>query len=176
MTAFPIIETKEGEIATYIPTNLISITDGQVFFDAKLFANGYFPAIDITRSVSRVGGRASHPNVKNEAGRMKLDYMQFLDLEVFTKFGAKLDKDLQDRIHRGYILREIFKQDRLSPLPIEYQLAWLIAYNDHLFDDRKLEEIPDILKRIRQDITSCNLNLSSPREQWLSFVQACLRL
>lgn len=176
MTALPIIETKEGEIATYIPTNLISITDGQIFFDAKLFSGGFFPAIDITKSVSRVGGRAQHPNVKNEAGRMKLDYMQFLDLEIFTRFGAKLDEEMQKRIHRGRILREIFKQDRLSPLPINYQLAWLISYNDHLFDDCKLEDVPMNLKKIEQGLTNCNLTLSSPREQWVSFVKSCLNL
>ena len=109
MTALPIIETKEDEIATYIPTNLISINDGQIFFDAKLFSAGFFPAIDITTSVSRVGGRAQHPRIKDEAGRMKFDYMQFLELEIFTRFGAKIDKEMQKRVHRGRILREIFK-------------------------------------------------------------------
>ncbi len=174
MTALPIIETKEGEIATYIPTNLISINDGQIFFDATLFSGGFFPAIDITKSVSRVGGRAQHERIKDEAGRMKLDYMQFLDLEIFTRFGAKLDKEMLQRVHRGRILREVFKQDRLSPLPIEFQLSWLIAYNDHLFDDYPLEAIPIQLKNIEKGLTQCHLSLSSPREQWLAFVKSCL--
>ena len=172
MTALPIIETKEGEIATYIPTNLISINDGQIFFEAKLFSGGFFPAIDITKSVSRVGGRAQHQRIKDEAGRMKLDYMQFLDLEMFTRFGAKLDKEMLQRVHRGRILREIFKQDRFTHLPIEFQLAWLIAYNDHVLDDYPLEVIPIQLKNIEKGLTQCHLSLSSPREQWVAFVKS----
>lgn len=174
MTALPIIETKEGEIATYIPTNLISITDGQIFFDEKLFSSGFFPAIDITKSVSRVGGKAQHSNIKNEAGRMKLDYMQFLDLEIFTRFGAKLDVAMQKQIKRGKILREILKQDTLSPLPIEFQLAWLIAYNDGLLDEVKIEEIPSILSIIQNEIHNIDLTLSSSREQWVDTVKTWL--
>ena len=170
MTTLPIIETKEGEIATYIPTNLISITDGQIFFDEKLFSSGFLPAIDITKSVSRVGGKAQHPQIKKEAGRMKLDYMQFLDLEIFTRFGAKLDAKMQKQIQKGRILREILKQDRLSPLPIEFQQAWLIAYNDGLLDSLDLEEIPPVLKKIEQELKKSNLSLGSPREQWRNTV------
>ena len=114
MTALPIIETKEGEIASYIPTNLISITDGQIYFDTSLFSSGFLPAIDVTRSVSRVGGKAQPPEIKEEAGRMKLDYLQFLELEVFTRFGAKLERSMQKKIEHGRILREILKQDRVG--------------------------------------------------------------
>lgn len=166
MTALPIIETKEGEIATYIPTNLISITDGQIYFDEKLFASGFLPAIDITKSVSRVGGKAQHLQIKKEAGRMKLDYMQFLDLEVFTRFGAKLDMKMQKQIKRGRILREVFKQDRFSPLSIEFQLAWLIAYNDGMFDEMKLEDIRPRLITLREKLEDSNLTLSNSRELW----------
>jgi F-type H+/Na+-transporting ATPase subunit alpha len=91
MTALPIVETKEGEIAAYIPTNLISITDGQIYLDKRLFASSILPAIDVTRSVSRVGGKGQHQRIKEKAGRMKLDYLQFLELEVFTKFGSRLE-------------------------------------------------------------------------------------
>ena len=115
MTALPIIETKEGEIASYIPTNLISITDGQVYFDSALFSSGFLPAIDVTRSVSRVGGKAQPPEIKEEAGRMKLDFLQFLELEVFTRFGAKLESSMQKKIEHGGVLRQVLKQDRLSP-------------------------------------------------------------
>ena len=101
MTALPIIETKEGEIASYIPTNLISITDGQMYFDSSLFSSGFLPAIDITRSVSRVGGKAQPPEIKSEAGKMKLDYLQFLELEVFTRFGAKLEPSMRNKIAKG---------------------------------------------------------------------------
>ncbi|HGF1595692.1 F0F1 ATP synthase subunit alpha [Legionella waltersii] len=174
MTALPIIETKEGEIATYIPTNLISITDGQLFFDEQLFSCGFLPAIDITKSVSRVGGKAQHPQIKKEAGRMKLDYMQFLDLEIFTRFGARLDARMQHQIHKGRILREILKQDRLSPLPIEFQLAWLIAYNEGLFDEMNLETITPALKKIERAIKKDTLSLESPREEWLNAVSTWL--
>ena len=176
MTALPIIETKEGEIATYIPTNLISITDGQIFFDEKLFSSGFLPAIDITKSVSRVGGKAQNPQIKREAGRMKLDYMQFLELEIFTRFGAKLDPKMQTQIQSGRILREILKQDRLSPLPIEFQQAWLIAYNDGLFERVKFEDIPLALTKIAQEIKKSSLSLVSQREEWSNAVKGWLDL
>lgn len=174
MTALPIIETKEGEIATYIPTNLISITDGQIFFDENLFSSGFFPAIDITKSVSRVGGAAQDQSIKNEAGRMKLDYMQFLDLEIFTRFGVKLDAVMQKQITRGKILRELLKQDTLAPLPIQFQLAWLIAYNDGLLDDVKTEEVAAMLGVIEQEVKNTALTLSSTREQWQEAVKSWL--
>jgi F-type H+-transporting ATPase subunit alpha len=166
MTAIPIIETKEGEIASYIPTNLISITDGQVYFDAFLFSSGILPAIDITRSVSRVGGRAQPVEIKNEAGRMKLDYLQFLELEVFTRFGAKLEASIQKKIARGRILREILKQDRLAPIPVEGQMAWLVAFNEGFFDDmdpaRARAEADAIVRRAGD----AKLPLSAPRDDW----------
>ncbi|HSN33018.1 MAG TPA: F0F1 ATP synthase subunit alpha, partial [Ideonella sp.] len=112
LTALPIIETKEGEIASYIPTNLISITDGQIYLDERLFAGGFLPAIDIGRSVSRIGGAAQPPALKREAARMKLDYLQFLELEVFTRFGARIEPSVRDKIARGRVLRELLKQDR----------------------------------------------------------------
>ncbi|MCW8820598.1 MAG: F0F1 ATP synthase subunit alpha, partial [Sulfurovum sp.] len=91
MTALPLVETEEGEIAAYIPTNLISITDGQIYLNRSLFAAGILPAVDVPLSVSRIGGKAQHPRIKEEAGRMKLDYLQFLELEVFTRFGTKME-------------------------------------------------------------------------------------
>ena len=145
MTALPIIETKEGEIASYIPTNLISITDGQMYLDSSLFASGFLPAIDITRSVSRVGGKAQMPDIKREAGRMKLDYLQFLELEVFTRFGAKLDPAMQKKITRGRVLRELLKQDRLSPVSVQGQMAWLTAFNQ---GDLDAVAIADVKKKL----------------------------
>lgn len=141
MTALPIIETKEGEIASYIPTNLISITDGQIYFDSGLFSSGFLPAIDITRSVSRVGGKAQPAEIKSEAGRMKLDYLQFLELEVFTRFGAKLEASMQKKITRGRVLRELLKQDRLAPLTLSNQMAWLTAFNQGVFDSIPVNEV-----------------------------------
>lgn len=166
MTALPIIETKEGEIATYIPTNLISITDGQIFFDENLFSSGFMPAIDISKSVSRVGGKAQHPAIKKEAAKMKYDYLQFLELEIFTRFGAKIEASIQKRIQRGRILREILKQDRFALLPIEFQMAWMIAFNEGLFDEIALENIKNTLQVIEDKVNLSDLTLSSDREQW----------
>ena len=104
-TALPIAETQAGNLTAYVPTNLISITDGQVYLDQDLFAGGFRPAIDIATSVSRIGGRAQHPAIKREAGRMKLDYLQFLELESFTRFGAKLEPAMEAAIRTISSLR-----------------------------------------------------------------------
>ncbi|MGD2139269.1 MAG: F0F1 ATP synthase subunit alpha [Burkholderiales bacterium] len=166
MTALPIVETKLGEIAAYIPTNLISITDGQVYLEQSLFSSGFRPAIDIARSVSRIGGQAQHPRIKEEAGRMKLDYLQFLELEVFTRFGARLEASMEKTIRRGRLLREILKQDRLTPLPAIYQMAWLVAFNDGLLDDRDPDTIHSALETLDEAIRDSSLNLDSPRDEW----------
>ncbi|MGD2167527.1 MAG: F0F1 ATP synthase subunit alpha, partial [Gammaproteobacteria bacterium] len=166
MTAFPIVETNEGEIAAYIPTNLISITDGQIYLERDLFSGGFRPAIDIARSVSRIGGAAQHPRIKEEAGRMKLDYLQFLELEVFTRFGARLEASMEAAISRGRSLREILKQERLAPLPAEFQLAWLTGFNDRLFAEIEAEDLPDVLAMLLQHVERSDLTLDSPREQW----------
>ena len=166
MTALPIIETQQGEIADYIPTNLISITDGQIYLDQELFVAGLRPAIDIARSVSRIGGRAQHARIKEEAGRMKLDYLQFLELEVFTRFGAKLETTMEAAIKRGRILRELLKQGRLLPLSIEFQLAWLIAFNEGLFLDIETEYLPALLKSLEAKVSLSTLTLDSPRDEW----------
>ncbi|MGB5455676.1 MAG: F0F1 ATP synthase subunit alpha [Gammaproteobacteria bacterium] len=174
MTALPIVETQLGEIAAYIPTNLISITDGQIYLDRSLFAGGFRPAIEIARSVSRIGGQAQHPRVKEEAGRMKLDYLQFLELEVFTRFGARLEASMEAAIHRGRVLREILKQDRLSPLPVTSQLAWLVAFNDGHFETVEIDTIAALLKVIEGAVRHSTLSLDSPREEWSAAVVSWL--
>jgi F-type H+-transporting ATPase subunit alpha len=175
MTALPIVETLQGEIAAYIPTNLISITDGQIYLDRDLFAAGFRPAIDIARSVSRIGGRAQHPRIKDEAGRMKLDYLQFLELDVFTRFGARLEASMQAAIRHGRVLREILKQDRLEPLAVRHQLAWLVAFNDGAFDEVELAQIPARLEALQQAVDGSELNLDSPRQQWSEVVAGWLQ-
>jgi F-type H+-transporting ATPase subunit alpha len=170
MTALPIVETNLGEIATFIPTNLISITDGQIYLDSGLFTAGFRPAIDIARSVSRIGGRAQHPRIKEEAGRIKLDYLQFLELEVFTRFGARLEASMEAAISRGRILREILKQDRLAPLPATFQMAWLVAFNDGRFDKLEMKAIPGVLETLQQKILHTTLTLDDDREEWSSAV------
>ena len=170
MTALPIVETKQGEISAYIPTNLISITDGQLYLERELFSAGFRPAIDITRSVSRIGGKAQHRCIKKEAGRMKLDYLQFMELEAFTRFGARLESSIEAAINRGRILREILKQDRLEPLPITFQMAWMVAFNNSLFDEIKPEQVPSLLKTLIKKLEQSSLTLDSSREEWLSAV------
>lgn len=168
MTALPIVETKQGEISAYIPTNLISITDGQIYLDQKLFAGGMLPAIDVTRSVSRIGGKAQHPAIKKEAGRIRLDYLQFLELEAFTRFGTRLEPAMEAKLNRGRILRKIMVQDRLSPVSARGQLAWLIAYNASLLDALPIKQIAAALQQLEQGADHSGLALDAPREQWLA--------
>jgi F-type H+-transporting ATPase subunit alpha len=170
MTALPIVETQLGEIAAYIPTNLISITDGQLYLDHSLFVSGFRPAIDIARSVSRIGGQAQHPRIHEEAGRMKLDYLQFLELDIFTRFGARLESSMEATIHRGRLLREIFKQERFSPLPEVFQMAWLVAFNDGHFEKTDPDTISALLATLEKPARLTTLNLDAPREEWSSVV------
>ncbi len=174
MTALPIVETQLGEIAAYIPTNLISITDGQLYLDRRLFISGFRPAVDIALSVSRVGGQAQPARIKEEAGRMKLDYLQFLELEVFTRFGARLEGAMEVSIQRGRLLREILKQDRLSPLPAVFHMAWLVAFNDGLFDHAQPDDIPALLSLLEKSASLTTLNLDTPREEWSAAVTGWL--
>nr|WP_319537116.1 F0F1 ATP synthase subunit alpha [uncultured Vibrio sp.] len=166
MTALPIVETNQGEIADYIPTNLISITDGQIYLDRGLFSAGFRPAIDIARSVSRIGGQAQHPRIKEEAGSMKLHYLQFLELESFTRFGARLEASMEQAIQRGLVLREILKQEQFSPLHETFQLAWLVAFNDGHFKNCERKEVASRLDILQQEVKSSGLTLDSPKEEW----------
>ncbi|BCN94090.1 ATP synthase subunit alpha 1 [Thiomicrorhabdus immobilis] len=175
MTALPIIETQQGEIAAYIPTNLISITDGQIYLTRDLFVSGFRPAIDIGRSVSRIGGRAQHGRIKEEAGRMKLGYLQYLELEVFTRFGARLEGSMEKTIHRGRMLRELLKQKHLSPKSIEFHLAWLIAFNDDLLLNKPVESLEAILDEFEEQVVKSALTLDSPRADWLTALTGWLK-
>jgi F-type H+/Na+-transporting ATPase subunit alpha len=127
LTALPIIETKAGDISAYIPTNVISITDGQVFLESDLFYSGVRPAINVGNSVSRVGGAAQIKAMKSVAGTLKLDLAQFRDLEAFATFGSELDKSSQAQLDRGYRLTELLKQGLNSPMPVEEQVFVIYA-------------------------------------------------
>jgi F-type H+-transporting ATPase subunit alpha len=175
MTALAVVETRMGEIASYIPTNLISITDGQIYLDQHLFSAGFLPAIDISRSVSRIGGTVQPAAIQREAGRMKLDYLQFLDLEVFTRFGARLEAGMDAKLRRGRILRELLQQDRLDPVPIRLELAWLLAFNDGLFEGVAIEDIPALSTRLRRRVEACTLTLDDARGTWLEAVRDWMR-
>jgi F-type H+-transporting ATPase subunit alpha len=168
LTALPIVQTEEGEIAAYIPTNLISITDGQIYLDRRLFASGVLPAVDVALSVSRIGGKAQHPRIKQEAGTMKLGYLQFLELEVFTRFGTKLEAAAEAKIARGRLLREILKQERLSPLPPAFQLAWMTAYNAGLLAGLEARDLPAALKHIQSGLADEGLGPDTPRDVLLA--------
>jgi F-type H+-transporting ATPase subunit alpha len=127
LTALPIIETKAGDISAYIPTNVISITDGQVFLESDLFYSGVRPAINVGNSVSRVGGAAQIKAMRSVAGTLKLDLAQFRDLESFATFGSELDKSSQAQLDRGYRLTELLKQGLNAPLPVEEQCIAIYA-------------------------------------------------
>jgi F-type H+-transporting ATPase subunit alpha len=127
LTALPIIETQAGDVSAYIPTNVISITDGQIFLETNLFNSGIRPAINVGISVSRVGGSAQIKSMKKVAGTLKLDQAQFRELEAFAKFGSDLDAATKLTIDRGRKNQEILKQDQYAPVPVEEQVAIITA-------------------------------------------------
>ena len=174
MSALAIVETQQDELAAYIPTNLISITDGQIYFDHKLFAAGILPAIDVPHSVSRIGGQAQDSAIKHEAARMKLDYLQFLELEIFSHFGSKLESGVQQRLSRGRLLRNILKQDVQSPLSPKAHMAWLVAFNDGFFDSLSPDDVAQALENLVSSADESSLTFSSPREEWAAQVKGWL--
>ncbi|MFA7415489.1 MAG: F0F1 ATP synthase subunit alpha [Rhizobium sp.] len=174
MTALPVVATQQGEIAAYIPTNIISITDGQIYFDSKLFASGILPAIDISRSVSRIGGAAQHKAVKTAAARIRLEYLQFLEMELFARFGTKLEKGVEEKLKRGRLLREILKQDRLSPLNERQHLAWLTAYGEGLLDPFPPSQAAARLPSLYEAVELAGLSLDDPKERWRDVLEAAL--
>jgi F-type H+-transporting ATPase subunit alpha len=127
ITALPIVETQAGDISAYIPTNVISITDGQVFLDAGLFNAGVRPAIDVGLSVSRVGGAAQRKAIRKVAGTLRIDLAQYREMASFAQFGSDLDKSTQDKLAQGERLMELLKQPRFAPVPVEEQTALLSA-------------------------------------------------
>ena len=148
LTALPIIETQASDISTYIPTNVISITDGQIYLESKLFYAGIRPAINAGLSVSRVGGNAQLKTMRDVAGKLRIELAQFRELEAFAKFGAELDKATQKQLNRGYRLVEVLKQDQYVPISVEKQIAVIfMAYNGYL-DNLPLDIIPLVEKEI----------------------------
>ena len=146
ITALPIVETQAGDISSYIPTNVISITDGQIFLDSELFNSGFRPAIDVGLSVSRVGGAAQTKAMRKISGRIRLDLAQYREMAAFAQFGSDLDKATQDKLAQGERLMEVLKQPQFSPYPLEEQIAILfLAVNGYLMDI-KVEKIPPFVK------------------------------
>ena len=141
LTALPIIETKAGDISAYIPTNVISITDGQIFLQSDLFYSGVRPAIDVGNSVSRVGGAAQIKAMRAVAGTLKIDLAQFRDLESFATFGSELDKSSQRQLDRGYRLTELLKQGLNAPMPVEEQVIAIYAGTKGWLDEIPVEDV-----------------------------------
>lgn len=141
LTALPIIETEAEDISAYIPTNLISITDGQIYLSPALFELGLLPAVDVGRSVSRVGGKAQRAVYRAVAGDLKLAYAQFEELENFARFGARLDEDTRSTVEHGKRIRACLAQAEFSPVPVPAQLAILLALHEKLFDAVPLEQM-----------------------------------
>jgi len=140
LTALPIIETQAGDVSAYIPTNVISITDGQIFLEGDLFNSGIRPAVNVGISVSRVGGNAQIKAMRQVAGSLRLDLAQFRELAAFAQFGSDLDKVTQAQLSRGQRLTEILKQDQYAPLPVEKQVAIIYAGTNGLLDDLEVSE------------------------------------
>ena len=152
MTALPIVETEAQNISAYIPTNIISITDGQIYLDPILFQKGIMPAVDVGKSVSRVGGKTQLAAYRKVAGDLRLFYSQFVELEAFSRFGTRLDDEIGKAIERGRRVREILKQSQSAPLPVAEQIAALVAVTEGFFDELPLAEIPAAEGRIRQAV------------------------
>ncbi len=140
LTALPIIETKAGDVSAYIPTNVISITDGQIYLEPDLFYSGVRPAINVGISVSRVGGNAQIKAMKQVAGRLRLDLAQYRELEAFAEFGSELDRASQMQLERGKRVVEVLKQPQFQPMPVEEQVVSIFAVTNGYFDSLPVEE------------------------------------
>lgn len=152
LTALPIIETEAQNISAYIPTNLISITDGQIYLSPSLFELGVLPAVDVGKSVSRVGGKAQLAAYREVAGYLKLAYSQFEELEAFTRFGARLDENTRRIIEHGRRIRALLKQPESSPLPVLDQIVLLLALNAKLFDSVPLDRMEEAEASLRRAV------------------------
>ena len=148
MTALPIIETQAGDVSAYIPTNVISITDGQIYLETDLFHSGIRPAVNVGLSVSRVGGSAQIKAMRQVAGTLRLDLAQYRDLAAFAQFGSDLDKATQAQLARGERLTEILKQDQYVPLPVAKQVAIVFAGTRGLLDDLEVSDLGDFEREL----------------------------
>ena len=154
MTALPIIETQAGDVAAYIPTNVISITDGQIFLSGDLFNAGIRPAINVGISVSRVGSAAQIKAMKQVAGKLKLELAQFAELEAFSQFASDLDQATQNELARGQRLREMLKQSQNAPIPVEEQVCVIYTGINGFLDDVAVEEVREFVGKLRSYLKS----------------------
>jgi F-type H+-transporting ATPase subunit alpha len=154
LTALPIIETQAGDVSAYIPTNVISITDGQVYLEPGLFFSGVRPAINVGLSVSRVGGAAQTKAMKKVAGTLRLDMAQYRELEAFAQFGSDLDKATQQQLNRGRRLVEVLKQGQYQPMSAEKEVAILFAAANGYLDEWPVEAVADYEKQMLEFLDS----------------------
>lgn len=154
MTASPIVETQAGDVSAYIPTNVISITDGQIFLSADLFNAGIRPAINVGISVSRVGSAAQIKAMKQVAGKLKLELAQFAELEAFAQFASDLDRATQNQLARGQRLRELLKQSQSAPLSVEEQVATIYTGVNGYLDVLETGQVKKFLVQLREYVTT----------------------
>ena len=159
MTALPVVETQAGNISAYIPTNLISITDGQIYLSTKLFDEGILPAIDIGLSVSRVGGAAQNDAMRAVSKNLSLDVAQYLELRVFARFGTELDTETRQQLDRGERIRTILTQPQFEPLPIAHQIAVIYAAIEGYLDQVPMDQISEFEKRFIKYLTQLHAGL-----------------
>src|SRR5690606_26108671 len=151
LTALPIVETQERDLAAYVPTNLISITDGQIVLSSELFRRGQLPAVDVGLSVSRVGGKAQRPAYRAVAGGLRLSYAQFQELERFARLGAELDEGTRGTLTRGRRVREVLKQGDLETIPVAEQIASLLAADAGVFDPAPAAHVSELERAVRRE-------------------------
>jgi F-type H+-transporting ATPase subunit alpha len=161
LTALPIIETEAQDISAYIPTNLISITDGQIFLSPSLFELGVLPAVDVGKSVSRVGGKAQLAAYRAVAGDLKLAYAQFEELETFARFGARLDESTRKIIEHGRRIRACLKQPEFTPVSVPAQIMVLLALTAELFDQAPLERMTEAQHALQDAAAAIPAELSA---------------
>jgi F-type H+-transporting ATPase subunit alpha len=154
LTALPIIETQAGDVSAYIPTNVISITDGQIFLETDLFYQGVRPAINVGISVSRVGSAAQIKAMKQVAGKLKGELAQFRELAAFAQFGSDLDAKTQSQINRGKRIMEVFKQQQYNPVPVEVQVAVLWVVQNGYVDEVPVERVKEYQNKLAEFLTT----------------------
>jgi F-type H+-transporting ATPase subunit alpha len=154
LTALPVIETQAGDVAAYIPTNVISITDGQIFLESELFFSGVRPAINVGVSVSRVGGNAQVRAMRQVAGRLKLDLSQYRELEAFAQFGSELDQATRDTLARGERMVATLNQPQYTPWALEHQVAAIFAGNEGFLDAIPVEDVARFQEELRDHLRS----------------------
>lgn len=176
MTALPIVETQEGDVSAYIPTNVISITDGQIFLSGDIFNSGIRPAINIGISVSRVGSSAQPKIMKQVAGKLKLELAQFAELEAFSQFASDLDQATQNQLARGSRLRELLKQPQASPLSLSDQIATIYAGTNGYLDKLEIEKVRPFLVGFRQYLVNTNFEqLVESKKQLTKEIEEALK-